>query len=183
MALTRSFLKGMGITDEQVSAIIEAHTETTDALKEQRDSYKESADKLATIEAELKQMKSSGDDWQKKYEEEHTKFEAYKTQQTEKDVLSAKRNAYTERLRAAGINEKRINGILKLTDLHAIELSESGELKDSSAIDEAIKGEWAEFIPSEDTQGASVSTPPATNDNAVDLGSLTMAEYIKARKN
>ena len=28
--LTRSFLKGMGITDEQISAIIEAHTESTD---------------------------------------------------------------------------------------------------------------------------------------------------------
>ena len=32
MALTRSMLKGMQLTDEQVSAIIDAHTETVDGL-------------------------------------------------------------------------------------------------------------------------------------------------------
>ena len=33
MALTRKLLKGMGLTEEQVDTIIEAHTETTDGLK------------------------------------------------------------------------------------------------------------------------------------------------------
>ena len=37
MALTRSFLKGMSLTDEQVSAIIDAHAESIDALKQHRD--------------------------------------------------------------------------------------------------------------------------------------------------
>ena len=35
MALTRKLLKGMGLTDEQVDTIIEAHTDTVDGLKEQ----------------------------------------------------------------------------------------------------------------------------------------------------
>ena len=34
MALTRKLLKGMGLTDEQVDTIIEAHTDTVDGLKE-----------------------------------------------------------------------------------------------------------------------------------------------------
>ena len=46
MALTRAFLKGMGLTEEQVSAIIEAHTDSTEALKAQRDQYKRDADQL-----------------------------------------------------------------------------------------------------------------------------------------
>lgn len=32
MALTRKLLKGMGLTDEQVDTIIEAHTDTVDGL-------------------------------------------------------------------------------------------------------------------------------------------------------
>ena len=34
MAVTRKFLKGMGLTDEQVDTIIEAHSETVDGLKD-----------------------------------------------------------------------------------------------------------------------------------------------------
>lgn len=37
MALTRKSLKAMGLTDEQADSIIEMHTETMSALKEQRD--------------------------------------------------------------------------------------------------------------------------------------------------
>ena len=33
MALTRTLLKGMGLTEEQAGTIIEAHTETVDGLK------------------------------------------------------------------------------------------------------------------------------------------------------
>ena len=32
MSITRKLLKGMGLTDEQVDTIIEAHTETVDGL-------------------------------------------------------------------------------------------------------------------------------------------------------
>ena len=43
MALTRKMLKAMGIEDEKIDQIIEAHTETTDALKQQRDEAKAEA--------------------------------------------------------------------------------------------------------------------------------------------
>lgn len=33
MALTRKLLKGMGLTEEQMDTIIEAHTDTVDGLK------------------------------------------------------------------------------------------------------------------------------------------------------
>ena len=49
MALTRRFLKGMGLTEEQVDTIIEAHTEVTDGLKEQINQYKADADKLVDV--------------------------------------------------------------------------------------------------------------------------------------
>ena len=39
MALTRKMLKAMGIEDEKIDQIIEAHTETTDPLTRERDVY------------------------------------------------------------------------------------------------------------------------------------------------
>ncbi len=60
MALTRKGLKAMGLTDEQVDGVIEAHTETVEALKNQRESYKADADKLAEVQAELETLKKDG---------------------------------------------------------------------------------------------------------------------------
>ena len=46
MSLTRKMLKAMAIEDEKIDQIIDAHTETTESLKEERDNYKESAEKV-----------------------------------------------------------------------------------------------------------------------------------------
>ena len=53
MAVSRAMLEGMGLTKEQASAIIEAHTETIDGLKKQRDEYKADADRLKDVQKEL----------------------------------------------------------------------------------------------------------------------------------
>ena len=50
MALTRKLLKGMGLTDEQVDTIIEAHTDTVDGLKADVTRYKADAEKLPGIQ-------------------------------------------------------------------------------------------------------------------------------------
>ena len=53
MALTRKLLKGMGLSDEQVDTIIEAHTDTVDGLKADVSKYKSDAEKLAGVEKEI----------------------------------------------------------------------------------------------------------------------------------
>ena len=50
MALTRAMLKGMGLTEEQISAIIDEHTSVTTALKDQIKEYKEQADRLPEVQ-------------------------------------------------------------------------------------------------------------------------------------
>ena len=52
MALTRKLLKGMGLTDEQVDTIIEAHTDTVDGLKAEIGRYKADAEKLPGTQKE-----------------------------------------------------------------------------------------------------------------------------------
>ena len=33
MAFTRKYLKGLGLTDDQIDAVMEAHTDVTDGMK------------------------------------------------------------------------------------------------------------------------------------------------------
>lgn len=183
MALTRRFLKSMGLTDEQVDTVIEAHTETTDALKQDRDTYKENAEKLEGVQKELDDLKANGGEWQTKYEKEHSDFEAYKSAQAAKETKTAKTAAYKALLIESGISEKYADKILKLTDIEAIELDESGKIKDADTHKQTVQTEYAEFVETKTERGANVATPPAApRSGETDLGTLTMAEYIAARK-
>ena len=72
MSLTRRMLKAMGIEDEKIDEIITAHSETVDALKEQRDQYKADAEKLPSVQRELQSLKDAenqngGSAWEVKY--------------------------------------------------------------------------------------------------------------------
>lgn len=161
MALTRRMLKAMGIEDEKIDQIIDAHTETIDALKDERDGYKDDAAKLANVQKELDDLKKDGGDWQKKYEKEHADFEAYKTDITKKETKTAKESAYRALLKESGVSEKRIDAIIKITDIDALELDNDGKIKDSAARTEHIKTEYADFIETSTTRGANTATPPA----------------------
>ena len=61
MPLTRKLLKGMGLTDEQVESVIEAHTDVVDGLKDELAESKKSAARLAEVEKELNNLKANGD--------------------------------------------------------------------------------------------------------------------------
>lgn len=179
MALTRKMLKAMGIEEEKIDQIIEAHTETVDALKEQRDNYKKDADKLPGVQKELEDLREAeGDDGYKdKYEKEHAAFEKYKTEQAEKETDANKRSAYKALLKDAGVSEKRIDTILKVLDLSEIELDDKGKIKNSDKVTEKIKSEWADFIVTDGKKGAETTTPPSN------IGGKTMTkEEIMAIK-
>ncbi len=158
MALTRKMLKGLGIGEDQIDTIIEAHTETVDALKKERDKYKESAEQLPDIKNELDSLKNDG--FEKKYNDIKAEYDNYKQAQTEKEAKAAKETAYKELLKSAGVSEKRIGTILKVTDLKEVSLDKDGKIKDSDKVTSKIKEEWADFIVKEGQHGADTKTPP-----------------------
>ena len=161
MALTRSMLKGMQLTDEQVSAIIDAHTETVDGLKAERDKYKADAAKLPGVQKELDELKSGGDDWKGKYEKEHKDFEDYKKDVTNREAVAKVRSAYRKLLVENGVGEKHIDAIIRVTDFTNIKLDKEGKLENSDKLTESIKSEWSGFITNKGTKGADVDNPPA----------------------
>lgn len=155
----------MGLTDEQVDSIIEMHTDTVDALKEQRDAYKAGAEKLPSVSKELKEAKETLDSLDKdaykvKYDALKEEFETYKTEQTAKETKTAKESAYRELLKSAGVSEKRIESVLRVSDIDGIELID-GKIKDADKLAKSIKEEWADFIPVKTEEGAKVSNPPS----------------------
>ena len=71
MALSRAMLKGMNLTDEQVSAIIEEHTATVDGLKKQRDEYKARYGRMSAQLSEYKKAASQAYAFQKQVRDAH----------------------------------------------------------------------------------------------------------------
>ena len=53
MALTRKFLTALGVDADKIDEIITAHTDTVEALKEERDKYKADAELLPNVQEEL----------------------------------------------------------------------------------------------------------------------------------
>jgi len=168
MALSRKMLKAMGIEDEKIDQIIEAHSDTVDALKEERDKYKVEAEKVPGIKKELDELKEAAEKnegknpYKVKYEALKEEFETFKADTEKAASKAAKENAYKAILKESGILEKHIDKVLKVSDLDSIELDKDGKIKDVDALKKSIKEEWDDFIPQDKgTRGANTSTPPS----------------------
>lgn len=182
VALTRKLLKSMGIEDEKIDQIIEAHTETVDALKAERDQAKADSAKLKDVERELEAIKSApGDDFQAKYESEHKAFEDYKAEVKAQQAHDEKARLYRGLLREAGVDEKRIDSVMRVADLDKVSVKD-GAIEDHDKALEGIKGEWGDFIPQTQTKPAQVQTPPASAGGEKEPHSLAEALRQKYAK-
>ena len=169
MAFTRKMLKAMGIEDEKIDQIIDAHSETVDALKADRDTYKEDAAKLAAVQKELDELKAKGDDGYKaKYEAEKAAHDALKADIAAKETKKAKTDAYRELLKGANIDEKRIATILRAEapTIDKIELDADGKIQNAEQYTESIKSDWADFVVTQSAKGTNTATPPANGGAA-----------------
>lgn len=175
MALTRKFLSALGIEADKIDEIIDAHTETVNALKAERDGYKEDAKKLSEVQKELDDLKEAGnneDGYKQKYEDEHTAFENYKKEVARKEDVRQKQDAYRKLLISSNIDENRIDAILKVTEFGAIEFKD-GKFENEDKLKENIDAEWAGFKKSTGSAGADVETPPASG------GAMTKEAFDK----
>lgn len=180
MALTRRALKAMGIEDEKIDEIINMHTETVDGLKADVAKYKADAETLPGIQKQLEKAQADleagkKDSYKVKYEALKEEFEGYKSEQTKKEARSAKEKAYRELLKQAGVSEKRLDAVLRVSDVGSVELDEKGTIKDADRLTESIKSEWADFIGTTSIQGAQTATPPASTGG----NGMTKADIYK----
>ena len=186
MALTRKFLEALGIEQAKIDEIISAHTEVTNALKADRDSYKEKAEKYDETKTELDKAKSelekvNKDEYKTKYESLEAEYNKYKTDIAEKEVKGKKEEAYKKMLKEIGVNEKSIGAILKVKDLSSLKLDDKGNIVDVDTLKESEKKDWEGFIIKSEEERQDPNTPPDHEHENVDTTSMSMDDYIKAR--
>jgi hypothetical protein len=166
MALSRNFLKALGLTEEQVNSIVEAHTETISGLKDELKIAKEKADRLGGVEKELNDLKTANagkQDYETLYNEEHKAFEAYKSDITAKQARAAKEaaiGAFFEKNNIVG-KQKKIAMMAIKGDIDGYEVDEAGNLKDTQPLETLIKEDFAGLVSTQRTEGANTAEPPS----------------------
>lgn len=180
MALTRKLLKGMGLTDEQIDSVIDAHTETVDALKTQISTYKADAEKLPDVQKELDSYKN-GKDWKAEFDKEHQAFEDFKADAARKATLASKQAAFRKLLKAENIPDKFHDRIVKMTDFDNMEL-DGDNFKDEAKQREGIKTEWGEYVATTNSQGTKPETPPSGDNTMTKQEILAIKDTSERQK-
>lgn len=161
MSLTRKFLKGLGLNEDQIDAVVEEHTNTTNGIIADRDKYKAEAEKLPGVQRQLDDLQKGDSNWKEKYEKEHSDFEAYKKDVEGKETATKVREAYQKLLEDAGVHTKHIKTVLRATDFSGMKLDKDGNLEGAEKLTEDIKSEWEDFISTTSERGTGVQNPPA----------------------
>lgn len=140
--------------------------------------YNEKLTEIDTLKGEKQNAedKATGaEKWKTKYEALKEDFDTYKKDVSAKETKATRENAYRALLKEAGVSEKRIDKVLKVSDIDNLEMGEDGKFKDADKLIKDIKEEWSDFIVSSGTKGATVTTPPAN----VNGGKMSRAEIYK----
>lgn len=169
MALTRKLLKGMGLTDEQVDTIIEAHTDTVDALKGDIARYKTDAEKLPEVQQELDTLKAAGDGgWQEKYNTVKKEFDDFKTDVTNRESAAAKERAVRAYYESKGITGQSLDIAIRGSSQEIAALEMDGDnIKDTKALDDLVAGTFSGLVSTTETRGAKTPTPPGNGGNTM----------------
>lgn len=186
MALTRKLLTALGIEADKIEQIIEAHTETVDALKKQRDDYKADAERLPDVQKELDDMKKAAEDdpnkaYKQQYDDLKKEYDDYKAGVTAKETKAKKESAYRKLLKESGVLDKWIDTIMRVTVVDDIDLEPDGTIKDADTKKDGIQKEWSAFIGTESTKGADTQNPPAGSGNGAGGTGKSRAAELAAR--
>lgn len=148
MAFTRKYLASLNLENDKIDAIIEAHTEVTDALKADITKYKTEADKIPDLEKQVKeaeQHKADAEKYKKDYEAEKAAHDKLKSDNAAQAETAKKTAALKKLLKENSYHDKGLDKIVKYTDLKSLELDENGNFKDAEKIMANIEGEWGEY--------------------------------------
>ena len=188
----------MGIEEDKIDSIIEAHAETVDGLTAERDRLKEQAEKVPELRQQLEEAQAANDndELQSKLDEAvkaketaeaalaeaNKSYEDFKAEvQAEKD-RAAKAGAYRKQvLEAAGISPKYLDDVMAVAQLNDIELDDGGNIKGAAELAEAAKDKWRSFVVKTNTEGANPENPPASTKGGIEGANPRAIQIAKER--
>ena len=155
MSLTRSFLKSLGLDEEKIASVIEAHSETVtglngryadlenkfNELNQRYSAAKADAEKLPGVLKELEALKK--EDYKGKYEELFSAVEKSKARAAKEAAVRAWYEG--KNIRGAGLTIA-----MRGTPLDDIELGEDGAIADTRVLDKLVEGDFKPLIRAEE---------------------------------
>lgn len=159
MALKRSMLTGMGLTEEQIKAIIEGHDETVSGLKDQIADMKDKAGRAEELEKQLADIKA-GKDWKAEHDKVKADFDAYKADVAGKETAAKVKAAYRKLLKEEKIDEDVLDTVIEATRFDGMKLDGEGRLEDADKLSEGIRSKWGKFVTTTEVKTPPVKTPP-----------------------
>ena len=185
MAFKRQELReilGEAYTDDIGTKLVNLHRGVIDPLRDELDTakndvarYKTEADKVPDLEKRLKDFEG-GEDYKKKYEDEHTAFENYKKQVLQDAQTAKVKAAYRKLLTEEKVSEKALDSILNVTDFGSMKLKDDGTLDGIEELKKTITEKWSGFVVNTGRRGKSAETPPPggnNDDDSDDIRELT----------
>lgn len=158
MPFTRQFIRSSAkecdveLPKELIDTLINEHMSS-------QDTYAEDRVKKALEEnkpADPAPIKESDE-----YKALKKEYDDFKAQVEGEKAQAKKREAYKAMLEDVGISEKRIESVLKVSDVDKIELDDDGKIKGIDDLKKAVKEEWSDFITKDEKRGVETPTPPA----------------------
>ena len=154
------------VPKDVLGQICDLHTSSNEDLTESVKTLKNDLEK-AEQERDAFKAKAPKDGEETVFKADYDKLQAdfddYKNEIKAKEMRAAKETAIKELYKSIGISEKRLDSVLKVTNIDEIELDKDGKIKDADSKKEAAKTEWADFIEKTSTRGTPTANPPANN--------------------
>ena len=168
------------ISAEKIEALANAINGVVGKEFVEKKRYNDKLTEIDTLKAEKQNAEdkvTTAEKWKTKYDALKDEFEGYKKDISAKETKATREKAYKDLLKEAGVSEKRLDTILKVSDIDSLEMNEDGTYKDADKLIEGIKEEWADFITTTETKGADTSKPPK-NDGK---GTVTKEDILKIK--
>lgn len=147
MALTREFLRSLGLDADKIETIITNHAESIDALKEQSEKYKNELEELSP--------------YKNKFLKEEKAFKEFKEKIQNEKIYNAKKGQLSDYLKEKGITEdtnlKLALGYLD-KEINNLQLKDE-KIESFENIDNYLTNDLKNLIKTEETTGAEVEKP------------------------
>ena len=178
MALSRAFLRALGIEEDKISEIVKANSESLAGVTEERDKYRAEAEKLSALQKQLddtqKQLQEAQatikaaekDNYKGKYEAEKAAHEKYVADIEAKEAAAKKEQALVNAAKAAKYSDDAISVILDSKKDYAakIEFDKDGKATNLDEVMKSIAEDRPALVPKAvEIAHHNPSNPPANN--------------------
>ena len=139
---------GEACTEEIENRLVALHLGVVDPLKDDLTKYKADAEKLPGIQKELDDLKAAGDGgYKEKYEKEHSAFETFKTDITEKESKAAKEKAVRAYFESKNITGANLDLAMRGCGEEMAALELDGEkIKNTKSLDALVDGTYKGLV-------------------------------------